>query len=466
MIRVNYSNILLVVFLSILLSVHSFSNAANSAKQFVVVIDPGHGGKDPGAVNKNVREKDVVLGIGLKLGKLINDNHSDVKVIFTRSTDVFIPLIERSNIANKNKADLFISIHANFCSTPSTRGTETYALGLHRTKDNLDVAKKENSVILLEQGYKTTYEGFDPNLSESYIMFELVQDEFLNQSLSFADAVQQQFKTHISTDNRGVKQAGFLVLRQSSMPSVLIESGFISNPAEANFLNSEEGQQQVAASVFEAFKKFKGRNSGSHIGISTPEIASSKKNRDTNVVEHAGIKNAEISNTKKTKDTNTVEHVVINKEVLAARKNNTDTNITIKQPDTIQPKKTEKEKEEVVLASLETKKTEAGKEVMELKGDATKETNTIKTDTIAKVKVNKTYYCIQIAASTTPIKPVSDNFKGLKDIKTDKLDKFYRYYVGSENSLEAIKQQLKQIKQKFPQAFVVSFVDGKRVPLY
>ena len=190
MIRVNYSYVVLVVLFTILLSVNSFSIGSVSAKQFVVVIDPGHGGKDPGAVNKNIREKDVVLGIGLKLGKLINENHSDVKVIFTRSTDVFVPLIERSNIANKNKADLFISIHANYCATPSTRGTETFALGLHRTKDNLDVAKNENSVITYEEGYKTTYEGFDPNLSESYIMFEFMQDEFLNQSLSFADAVQ------------------------------------------------------------------------------------------------------------------------------------------------------------------------------------------------------------------------------------------------------------------------------------
>lgn len=464
--RVNYSKIILIVILSILLSVNSFSIVTASAKQFVVVIDPGHGGKDPGAVNKNIREKDVVLGIGLKLGKLINDNHSDVKVIYTRNTDVFIPLIERSNIANKNKADLFISIHANFCSTPSTRGTETYALGLHRTKDNLDVAKKENSVILLEQGYKTTYEGFDPNLSESYIMFELLQDEFLNQSLSFADAVQQQFKTRISTENRGVRQAGFLVLRQSSMPSVLIESGFLSNQAEANYLSTEEGQQQIAVSVFEAFKKFKGKNTGSHVGINSPEIASTKKSKDTNVVEHAAIKNNEVASTKKNTDTNNVAPVVINNPVTANPKKNVDTSIVEKQTDSILPKKTEKEKEQVVLASVETVTSESAGEKKLVKSEPAKEIKTLKADTVAKTIGKDTYYCVQIAASTNPIKPVASNFKGLKDIKSDKIDKYYRYYVGSENSLEGGKQLLKQIKLKFPQAFIVSFVDGKRVPLY
>jgi N-acetylmuramoyl-L-alanine amidase len=446
--------------------VNSFCNATVSAKQFVVVIDPGHGGKDPGAVNKNIREKDVVLGIGLKLGKLINENHSDVKVIFTRNTDVFIPLIERSNIANKNKADLFISIHANFCSTPSTRGTETFALGLHRSQDNLDVAKKENSVILLEQGYKTTYEDFDPNSSESYIMFEMVQDEFLKQSLSFANAIQQQFKSHISTDNRGVKQAGFLVLRQSSMPSVLIESGFLSNPAEANYLSSDEGQQQVAASVFEAFKKFKGKNSGSHGIMSSNEIVSTKKNRDTNTVEHIGPRNPDVAGVKKNMDTNRVENVIINKPGIAVTKKNIDTLIVKNPTDTIHPNKIEKGKEEVVLASAETIKAAPTKELKAQKTEAEKDIKIIKNDTIGKTLSGETYYCIQISASTIPVKPIAGNFKGLKDITSDKVDKFYRYYVGSEKSLEAIKQQLKQIKLKFPQAFIVSFVDGKRVPLY
>ena len=256
----------------------------------------------------------------------------------------------------------------------------------------------------------------------------------------------QQFKSHISTDNRGVKQAGFLVLRQSSMPSVLIESGFLSNQAEANYMSSEEGQQQIAASVFEAFKKFKGRNSGSHVSINNSEIASTKKNRDTNVVEHVGIKNSEIASTKKNTDTNTVKQVDIINPAIASTKKNFDTNIVEKQPDTILPKITGKEKEEVVLASLKTLKTEPATEV-----------KTMKADTIEKAKVNSTYYCVQVAASTAPIKPVPANFKGLKDIKSDKLDKYYRYYVGSESSLEAIKQQLKTNKTEISSGFYCFF---------
>lgn len=411
MTKVNYSYILLVLIFSILLSVNSFSITKSNAKQLVVVIDPGHGGKDPGAVNKNIREKDVVLGIGLKLGKLINDNHSDVKVIYTRNTDVFVPLIERSDIANKNKADLFISIHANFCATPAIRGTETFVLGLHRSKDNLDVAKKENSVILLEEGYNTTYEGFDPNLSESYIMFELVQDIYMDQSLSFADAIQQQFKSHISTVNRGVKQAGFLVLRQSSMPSVLIESGFISNPAEASYLSSEEGQQQIAVSILEAFKKFKGKSSGATIKSEIPILASTEKTLETSPVK--------------------------------------------KQADTVVPMETKVKKEIAAIPQPEPEKAQPEKEV-----------KVTVAETVENPIANEKIYCVQIAASTIHIEPVPGNFKGLKNIRNDKIDKYYRYYVGSESSLKNITPLLQQIKLKFPQAFVVSFVDGKRVPIY
>jgi N-acetylmuramoyl-L-alanine amidase len=223
----------------------------------VVVIDPGHGGKDPGAVSNGVREKDVVLNIGLKLGRHIRETYPEVKVVFTRDRDIFVPLNERSNIANRNHADLFISLHANICGSPAIHGAETFVLGLHRSQENLDVAKKENSVILLEENYSTTYAGFDPNSSESYIMFELVQDKYLDQSLNFAADVQQQFRAKASRADRGVKQAGFLVLRESSMPSVLIEAGFISNSEEARYLSSESGQENLALSIMRAFSKYK-----------------------------------------------------------------------------------------------------------------------------------------------------------------------------------------------------------------
>ena len=226
-------------------------------KPLTVIIDPGHGGKDPGAVYQRIKEKDIVLNIGLKLGEYIRKNLPDVKVIYTRDKDVFVPLHERAAIANQNKADLFISLHANYCGTPSITGTETFVLGLHRTEENLDVAKKENAVILMEDDYSSRYEGFDPNSPESYIMFEMVQDEHLDQSINLAAEIQDQFKNRTGRKDRGVKQAGFLVLRRTSMPSVLVEAGFLSNDHEARYLNSDEGQSYLASAIFRAVRGYK-----------------------------------------------------------------------------------------------------------------------------------------------------------------------------------------------------------------
>lgn len=223
----------------------------------LVVIDPGHGGKDFGAIYNNFKEKDIVLDIALKLGKYITNRFPQTNVMYTRSTDVFIPLHQRANLANKNNADLFISIHVNYVNSSRVHGTETFVLGQHRSDDNLEVAKKENAVILLENDYTTRYEGFDPNSPESYIMFELVQDEYLEQSVELASAIQQEFKTTARLVDRSVKQAGFLVLRQTTMPSVLVEAGFISNATERNFIVSEKGKISLATSIFNAFKIYK-----------------------------------------------------------------------------------------------------------------------------------------------------------------------------------------------------------------
>ncbi len=223
----------------------------------VVVIDPGHGGKDWGASMGRAKEKDIVLDIALKLGEIIKTNYPGIKIVYTRSKDVFIPLHQRANIANKNKADLFISIHANAVEQKSVQGTETFVLGQHRSKDNLEVAKKENSVILLEDDYNKTYEGFDPNSPESYIMFELVQDEYLEQSVMFASAIQKEFKERAHRVDRSVKQAGFLVLRRTTMPSVLIETGFLSHTSERSYLLSESGKTNLASAIFRAFAAYK-----------------------------------------------------------------------------------------------------------------------------------------------------------------------------------------------------------------
>ncbi len=247
----------------IILCYSTVSKGSNSFEEkdeshiLVVVIDPGHGGKDWGASMGKAKEKEIVLDIALKLGKIIKTNYPTINIVYTRTKDVFIPLHQRANIANKNKADLFISIHANAVEQKSVHGTETFVLGQHRSKDNLEVAKKENSVILLEDDYNKTYEGFDPNSPESYIMFELVQDEYLEQSVLFASAIQKEFKEQASRADRSVKQAGFLVLRRTTMPGVLIETGFLSNTAERNFLLSEPGKEKLALAIFKAFAVYK-----------------------------------------------------------------------------------------------------------------------------------------------------------------------------------------------------------------
>lgn len=225
---------------------------------YTVVIDAGHGGKDAGAICKIVKEKDINLAVALELGRLITANHPDVKVIYTRKTDVFVPLDERANIANRSKADLFISIHTN--ATPSKigpRGAETYTLGMHRATENLAVAKRENSVITLESDYEKRYEGFDPRSSESYIIFEFMQDKHMEQSVDLARQVQKQFRTHAGRQDRGVHQAGFLVLRATSMPSVLVELGYINNPTEAEYLKSTNGRNTMARSIYNAFVAYR-----------------------------------------------------------------------------------------------------------------------------------------------------------------------------------------------------------------
>lgn len=251
---------LVCLFIIILLNdftVWSQQKDARTAK--IVVIDAGHGGKDPGTVVGIAKEKNIVLDIALKLGKLVKQNQKNIKVVFTRDGDYYIPLMDRAQIANKINADLFISIHANYCDSPSIIGTETYVLGLHRTVDNLNVAKKENSVILLEDDYTTRYEGFNPNLSESYIMFELIQDTYLEQSLKFASILQSNFKNQAQRHDREVRQAGFLVLRETAMPSVLIETGYLSNKKENSYLLSDNGRSEIAQSIYGSLINYLGK---------------------------------------------------------------------------------------------------------------------------------------------------------------------------------------------------------------
>lgn len=227
------------------------------SKVDVIVIDAGHGGHDPGTSGKSLKEKDVALKIALKLGAYIEKNVTDVKVIYTRKTDRYLSLDERAEIANKNKADLFICIHANSLPGAPAKGTETYVMGLHKDNSNFEVAKRENSVILMDENYEERYEGFDPKSPESYILFALNQSAYQESSLRFAAKIENQFKTKAGRSSRGVKQAGFMVLWKTTMPSVLIETGFLSNALEEKFLGSDSGQDLIASGIYRAFKEYK-----------------------------------------------------------------------------------------------------------------------------------------------------------------------------------------------------------------
>ena len=231
------------------------------AQAYTIVIDAGHGGKDPGAIGFFSKEKNINLAVAKELGRLIEQNCPGTKVVYTRKTDIFVELHERAQIANRAKADLFISIHTNSTAAgpmgTSSGGTETYTLGMHRAAENLEVAKRENTVITLESNFEQKYEGFDPKSSESYIIFELMQDQNMASSVGFAKEIQKQFRTTAGRIDRGVHQAGLLVLARTSMPAVLVELGYINNANEEKYLNSSAGVAALAKSIYNAFVAYK-----------------------------------------------------------------------------------------------------------------------------------------------------------------------------------------------------------------
>ncbi|HCY81141.1 N-acetylmuramoyl-L-alanine amidase [Xanthomarina sp.] len=250
---------LILLFLSALFVLSNFSNsllAQDNSNKFVVVLDAGHGGKDPGKPSKEgYKEKDIALKIALEVGKELEKN-PDIKVVYTRTKDVFVDLFKRGKIANEAKADLFVSIHCNAHHTQAY-GSETYVLGIHRNDTNFNVAKAENEVIYLEDDYEKNYEGFDPNSPGSFIGLTLMQEEYLDQSILLASLIQDKFTNVLKRKNRGVKQAGFIVLHQTIMPSVLVETGFITNKAEGAYLNSNKGQKDMATAIEKAILDYK-----------------------------------------------------------------------------------------------------------------------------------------------------------------------------------------------------------------
>lgn len=381
-----------------------------AVKDFVVVIDAGHGGKDPGARGKIINEKAINLSIALKLGKLIASKHSDVRIVYTRSTDKFVELDERAEIANRNKADLFISIHTNSVAKGNqAKGTETYTLGLARTEENLAVAMRENSAILLEDNYEQKYEGFDPNSTESYIIFEFIQNKHMQQSIALASDIQTCFASS-RRDDRGVRQAGFLVLRKTSMPSVLIEVGFISNREEERYLASESGQQQLAKAISNAFDRYK-REYDARRGTSFG------KSRD--VVEPAADDYAaDFASSATDYDTDDNPPAGSEEDILRKKK--------------------------ARMAAQSDSKRNSEQQ-------------------ISNQTSSGTLYKIQILTSDKKLSANSRLFKGYEPVECVEGRRFYKYFYGSTSSYNEIKKLWRSVVKDFKDAYIVVFKDGKQV---
>lgn len=256
------NNVKPLFFLLLLFNLYNVNllSQTNSTNIKTIVIDPGHGGKDSGTLGTKrfkIYEKHVALAVSLKLGNYIAEEFPDVKIIYTRDSDVFLELNERTEIANKSNADLFISIHCDGFTNPKPSGASVFVMGMSKLKANMDVAMRENSAIYLEDNYQQKYDGFDPKSAESYIVFSLMQNTYLNQSLQIAEEVENEFSTRANRKSRGVKQAPFYVISRTNMPSILVECGFLTNPKEEEFLHSDLGQDYIASAIFRAFRSYK-----------------------------------------------------------------------------------------------------------------------------------------------------------------------------------------------------------------
>ena len=401
-----------------------FAQAAGRKTDFVLVIDPGHGGHDAGASGNFSKEKDINLDVALEFGRLVQANCPRVKVIYTRRTDVFIPLQTRADIANRNKADLFISVHTN--SLPGGKiayGAETYTLGMARAEANLEVAKRENSVIVYEKNYQQTYAGFDPNKTESYIIFELLQDKHMKQSVELARAIQQQYVSYAGRKNKGVHQAGFLVLRQTSMPAVLTELGFISTPAEERFLNSRNGIKKMGRSLYNGFRTYYDR----HLALTGQAQAPSSPAADTADATPAGT-SAATDGAKATPQ---------------------------------QPADAPKPSGDAPKPSGDAPKPS---------GDAPKPSDDANaadsTETTSQAGTDgRPVFKVQVLAAAKQLRPDDPQFKGLSPIAAYRDNGLYKYTYGSSTDYEQTKQLRKDILDLFPDAFIVAFVNGQRTDL-
>jgi len=426
----------LILFLILLLT---FTVNAQDSK-FTVVIDAGHGGHDSGAKGFFLLEKDVNLAVSLDLGSLIERNFKDVRVIFTRKTDKFLPLPDRADVANNNHADLFICIHSNASPSSAAYGAETYTLGLAKTKANLDVAMRENSVILLEEDYKTKYKGFDPNSVDSYIMFELMQDKYIDRSLEFSTVVQKQFVNYCRRSDRGVRQAGFWVLHRSACPSVLVELGFVSNPAEERYLSSETGQKEMATAIYNAFVEYKRAHDKKTVRQNSANSYKEPKQIEpqTPVVIVDPIPTVSVSE-KNPQENNSKQPIAD-----SSRKTIID---SLKKTAIDTLSKASKKKQSKVL-SEKIVSTQSMPVV-----------TTIDENSLKQMPV----YKVQLFASKKPVKPNAPDFKGVKNIDSFVENGYNKYTVGAETDYQKIESIRKQVLAKFPEAFIIAFMGDKKI---
>ena len=386
--------------------------AAN--KRFTLVIDPGHGGHDAGALGAISKEKNINLAVALRFGKYVEQNLPEVRVIYTRKTDVFIPLNERANIANRANADLFISVHTNALPAGKVaRGFETYTLGMHRAKDNLDVAMRENSVISMEKDYQQRYQGFDPRSSESYIIFEFIQGKNMERSVELARMIQRGVCDGANRPDKGVHQAGFLVLRETSMPGCLIELGFITTPDEERLLNNDSRVDDIARGIYEAFAKYKNKYDRS---VSVPYRA--KDSEEVNIPK-----------------------IVPDQEPAPK------TRVVTRGK---QPKREEATPEQ---PKREVKKQEPKKDVK--KQEPKKE---VKKAEIADAPVFK----LQIFVGSRNLRKGDAHFKGETDYDSFQEGNLVKYTLGASTNYNEIYRLRKEKLEKFPEAFIIAFKNGQK----
>ena len=462
--------------------------AANA--KFTLVIDAGHGGHDAGAVGSITKEKTINLNVALAFGKLVENNCPDVKVVYTRKTDVFVPLHTRADIANRNKADLFISIHTNALPKGRiSRGMETYTLGMHRAADNLDVAKRENSVILIEKDYKQRYQGFDPNSSESYIMFEFIQDHNMAQSVELAKFVQQRTCSSAGRQNKGVKQAGFLVLRETSMPSCLIELGFISTPDEEQFLHSSAGVSRLASGIYQAFVDYKQKHHRSSqaapVKVSvadTQNVLPQEKPREEVKVSKRDSRKSKViqdlADAREGKVTQSTEKLGPNADSIIKA-----TPVVQEKPAVVvqeQPAVVVQEKPAVVVQEkpavvVQEKLAVVAQEkpavVVQEKPAVVVQEKVQEKPAVVQEKpqapaTDAPIFKVQLLAASVQLKANDPQLKGVQNTDYYRENGMFKYTAGASTDYNEISRLRRTLTDRFPQAFVIAFKNDQRVDVH